>query len=446
MSGKVSVVAKREFLTTIKRKAYVITTLGMPLFILLYAGIAMIPALVIAKKTAQTRTIGIVDHSGLLGLDEETEFSKPAPPELEEIGQLDVSSSKGVVTIGKTFEDATKIKMRPYPNTAAAETAFRANEIASFYEFPEDYLKTGKVKAYSKGGLLGGLDSASKRSLLPVFIVEKLLAGKLDPVLMARVRNPMFVTKLALQKDGTFQKENWLGQIATLAVPGIFTMLFFLSVMMCSGFLLQGVSEEKENRVIEVILSSIDSDGLLLGKLIGLGGAGLLQVGIWAGMMLVLSPLLVPLLSLPGGIPLRVGSILISFVFYLLGFFLFGVLLTGTGSLGQNLKESQQLGIVWSLGSVVPIMFFMLLIDQPNGVFARVLSFIPLTAPVTMFLRLNSSEPPPIWEVALVGVVLAAAGWGALKVMGKIFRVGLLLYGKRPTLPEIIRLIRRPAA
>src|SRR5207247_4843394 len=123
------------------------------------------------------------------------------------------------------------------------------------------------------------------------------------------------------------------------------------------------------------------------------------QIGIWFGLVLLGLPLLVPLLSLPGAIPVRVGSLVVSFVFYLLGFLLFGVLLTGTGSLGQNLKESQQLGMIWSLGSVVPMIFFMIIVDEPNGPFPRILSFIPLTAPVTMFLRLNSSDPPPVWAV-----------------------------------------------
>jgi len=446
VSGRIGVVARREFLTTIRRKAYIITTLGMPLFILLYAGIAMLPALFIAKKEAQTKTIGIVDLSGLLGLVKETEFSPPAPTQLDGLDRLDVSSSKGVVSIGKAFEEAMAIKLRPYPSLEAAEAAFRAKEISSFYEFPEDYLSTGKVSAYTKGGLLGAFSSQSKKPLLPVFVTEKLLAGKLDPAILERVRHPLRFTTFTYRKDGTFQKENWVGQIATLAVPLVFTVLFFISVMMSSGFLLQGVSEEKENRVIEVILSSIDSDGLLLGKLLGLGGAGLLQVGVWFSLVLLFLPMLVPLLSLPGAIPVRIGSLLVSFVFYLLGFLLFGILLTGTGSLGQNLKESQQLGIFWSLGSVVPMMFMMIIVDEPNGPFARILSFIPLTAPVTMFLRLNSSDPPPVWEDALAALVLAGATWGALKLMGKIFRVGLLLYGKRPTIPEIFRLLRKPAA
>ena len=188
-----------------------------------------------------------------------------------------------------------------------------------------------------------------------------------------------------------------------------------------------------------MILSSIDAHGLLLGKLIGLGGAGLLQVAIWVGMVLI------PATAALAHIQVRAGAVAASFVFYILGFLLFGLLLTGTGSLGQNLKESQQYGMVWSMGSVIPMLFLMIIISEPNGTFARVLSCIPLTAPVTMFLRLNSAEPPPWWEVALSAAVLAGATWLALRLMANIFRVGILLYGKRPTIPEILKLMRRPA-
>ena len=446
MNSKIAVVAKREFLTTVRRKAYLITTFGMPVFLLLYAGIAMLPAMIMAKKEAQTRTVGILDASRLFGLDKEIEFTPPAPPQLESFGDVQVRSSKGVIKLEDAFADATKVRLRPFTTKDAAEQALRSGEIASFYEFPGDYLKTGRVTSYSKPGVMPGTGGQGKQDLLRRFVIERLLAGKLDPELMERVRRPLRVTSMLLQKGGGFEPENVSKIIGSFVLPFAFTMLFFISVMMSSGFLLQGVSEEKENRVIEVILSSIDSDGLLLGKLIGLGGAGLLQVFIWFGLVLVMLPLAVATLTLPGGIPVRFGAVAISFVFYLLGFLLFGILLTGTGSLGQNLKESQQLGMIWSMGSIIPMVFMMLIVSEPNGVVARVLSFIPLTAPVTMFLRLNSTEPPPAWEIALAAVVLAAAVWLSLRIMGKIFRVGLLLYGKRPTLPEIFKLLRRPSA
>ncbi len=329
--------------------------------------------------------------------------------------------------------------LRPYTTLEDGQRALRSKEISSLLEFPPDYVATGRVTAYQKEGVMGPGKSTGY-DLVRKFVVERLLAGRIDPALQERVRRPMNVTALTLRKDGSFEPQDLLREISSFAVPLVFTVLFFISVTMSSGFMLQGVSEEKENRVIEVILSSIRAEDLLTGKLIGLGGAGLLQIAVWSLLVLIVEGKVIPTLRV------RPGAILASIVFYVLGFLLYGILLTGTGALGQNLKESQQYGMMWSLGSAVPMMFMVLLLSEPNGLLARVLSFIPLTAPGTMFLRLNSPEPPPWWEVALAAVALAAAVWLTMKTMAKLFRVGLLLYGKSPTIPEIVRLMRRPAA
>lgn len=446
MKSKVGVVAQREFLTTVRRPSYVIATLGMPVFALLIAGIGFLPAYVMVRKEMQIQTVGIVDRSGSLSLTEETPFSPPPPAAVENVIPMEFTGAKGADAIAKSFSQAARINLRPFASLEEGQAALKRGEITSVVEFPEPFVATGKVNVYSKESIMGA--GESRRELLGRFVVERLLAGKLPPDLMERVRRPMRVGKTyVLTKEGTFETQDIARQIAGLAVPMVFTVLFFISVIMSSGFLLQGVSEEKENRVIEVILSSIDSDSLLLGKLIGLGGAGLLQIAVWVGISQILfgaAMAFAPGAALQGSHS-RLFAVVWSLVFYLLGYLLFGVLLTGTGSLGQNLKESQQYGMMWSMGSVIPMSMMWVLLNDPNGLPARVLSFVPLTAPVTMFLRLNSTDPPSGLEVLLIAGVLAVSVWISLKLMAKIFRVGLLLYGKRPTIPEILKVLRRPA-
>ncbi|MBI3269797.1 MAG: ABC transporter permease [Planctomycetes bacterium] len=117
---------------------------------------------------------------------------------------------------------------------------------------------------------------------------------------------------------------------------------------------------------------------------------------------------------------------------------LFGGLMLGFGSLGSNYRESAQLAVVWSMAAIIPIFFLPVIVDQPNSLVARALSFFPLTTPITMMMRYASGEVAT-WEVVLSFVVLAAAIWVALKGSAKLFRVGLLLYGKKPTVPGIWR-------
>jgi ABC-2 type transport system permease protein len=441
MNDKMWVVARREFLATVKRKAYLITTIGMPVFFLLIAGIGSIPALVMARREVRARTVAVVDLAGVLGLEEAIDYPPSAPRPASEgnpLVGLDLQSFGGGVQISRTFQEAGKLKIRPYHDREAALEAVRSEEVSVAYELAPDYIASGRVTRFGQGGILTGSGGESRQATFRRFLVDRLLAKKIDEALLERVRRPMQVESYSLAKDGRFERQDIVKQLGSLLVPIVFGVLFFISVMMSSGFLLEGVSEEKENRVIEVILSSIDSDRLLLGKLIGLGGAGLLQVVIWFGMVLV------PAAGLLAQVPVHWLGLAFSFVFYLLGFLLYGILMLGTGSLGQNLKEGQQLGMVWSIGSAVPMMFLMIIVGEPNGVMARTLSFIPLTAPMTMFLRLASEDAPPWWESILAAAVLAGAVLLALKAMSKLFRVGLLLYGKRPTIPEILRVIRRP--
>jgi ABC-2 type transport system permease protein len=436
VKSKVAVVARREFLTTVKRPSYLIATFGMPVFVLLIVVIAAIPAILIMKKESRAKTVGVVDDSGALGLTGPVSFTPPPSDEIERVAK--VVGHQQMDQYASTISSASTLNIRPFPTLEAGQEAMRQGAIDGLFEFSADYLRSGRVLSYQKEGLIGP-GKTTGAGILGSFAQERLLAGHLDNDLMDRVRRPVRVEVLTLRKDGTFAPVDELRELVGFFVPLLFCVLFFVSIMISSGFLLQGVSEEKENRVIEVILSSVTSDGLLAGKLLGLGAAGLLQIAIWMTLSLAVASKTLSML------PFHVESTLWSLVFYVLGFLLFGVLMMGTGSLGQNLKEVQQYGMMWSLASVVPMMFLSILVPEPNGLFARVLSFIPLTAPATMFMRLHSVDPPPWWETTLSAALLAVSAWFALKVMARLFRVGLLLYGKRPTIPAILKMLRRPA-
>ena len=435
MKNKVAVVARREFLTTVKRPSYLIATLGMPVFFVLIGGIGLIPAYLIAKKETQPKSVGVLDRSRALGLDAPVTYTAPTGDELKRVERL--AGPEKMAQVAPDIMGARTLRVSPFASLEEGQAALRRGEISELFEFPPDFVHSGEVASYQKEGLIGP-GKGSAEGLLGQWARERLLAGRLDADLMDRVRRPMHVETFTLRKDGTFAPQDLLGEVGTFFVPLVFCVLFFVSIMISSGFMLQGVSEEKENRVIEVILSSISSDGLMAGKILGLGAAGLLQITVWMSLALAVAGKVLTTF------PLHAASAIWSLVFYILGFLFFGVLLMGTGSLGQNLKESQQYGMMWSLGSVVPLMFMSILITEPNGVLARVLSFIPLTSPATMFMRLHSSEPPAWWETALSAAILAVSAWIALKVMAKLFRLGLLLYGKRPTIPEIFKHLRRP--
>jgi ABC-2 type transport system permease protein len=233
--------------------------------------------------------------------------------------------------------------------------------------------------------------------------------------------------------------------VTKLIVPVVFAMLLFLSLMMSASFLLQATATEKENKVVEVLLSSANPDEILTGKLLGLGLAGMFQVVVWFGMILFSG--LLGAGALAGlGVELPWLGIVASLFYFPVAYLFLGSLMLGTGALGGNLKESNQLSMIWSLPSAAPMMFLGFLMTDPHGTAARVLTWIPFTAPVTVIFR-STIDPGGIawWEIAGPFALVALSTWVGIRIGARLFRVGLLLTGARPKLREILRQARLSA-
>jgi len=198
------------------------------------------------------------------------------------------------------------------------------------------------------------------------------------------------------------------------------------------------VVEEKENRVIEVILSSVTPRELLFGKLLGLGAAGLLQLGVWVSVAGFASSLL----AAAALAYLNWKLFLFCLLFFVGGYMMVGSLMTGTGALGSNARESQQLSVIWTLCLVIPpAMTWMPIVDDPNAWMARALGWFPLTGPITMMIRLGPGKVPT-WDALVALVCLAVGVYLSIRGAAALFRLGLLMYGKRPSLREIARQLR----
>jgi ABC-2 type transport system permease protein len=204
---------------------------------------------------------------------------------------------------------------------------------------------------------------------------------------------------------------------------------------------LQSVAEEKESRVVEIVVSSVRPVELMTGKVTGLGALGLTQILVWVISVMAFSGGAVALLAVAGAavIPMRV--LVLGVVYYLLGYTLYAILMAGVGALGATAQESQQLAGIFSFFAAIPYMISGFLFTNPNMLIARVLSFFPLTAPTMMMLRLPLAEVPWV-DVAGSIVVLLLSIPAAMWVGSKLFRVGLLIYGKRPTMKEIWGILR----
>jgi ABC-2 type transport system permease protein len=432
---RITTIATFEFLAAVKRRGYLIATFGMPLFMALYGAVVGLPAYYAGRQADKPALFGVIDGSGLLQLDGDSKATAQVPDELRRT--LEAAGQKAA--LDRIRED--NISFRPFPDEAAARRALTARTIKGYFAIAPDYVESGKVASYMPEAVR--LSMSESRNALSDLLREHLLVGRVDGQVAARVLAPVgTMERFAITRNGEVVDAGATATIVRIVVPVAFMVLFLMSVLMTSGYLMQGTATEKENKVVDVLLASARPDEVLAGKLLGLGAAGLLQVSLWLVFLLVFGIGIVPIVlatqvQVPWlGLALALPLFIISFLF-------FGSLMLGTGSLGSNMREAQQLAMVWSLTAALPLMMMALIVQDPHGVAARVMTWIPFTSAAVVMLR-ASLDPAALawWEIAGAFVVLIASTRVAIALGARLFRLGLLSAGARPSLREILNQAR----
>lgn len=243
------------------------------------------------------------------------------------------------------------------------------------------------------------------------------------------------VTPVQYQSESGSGGSSDVAILSAYLVPYAFTLIFMLSIFITSGYLLQSVTEEKENRVVEILLSSIPALPLMAGKVLGLGAAGLTQVAVWVGTALIALPLLNNQFSL--SIHISIVTLVLAVIFFGLGYMSYGAIYAAVGALAPGAREAQQYASVFGVIAVIPIVLLPLFLSDPSALVVIFLCILPLTAPAAMLAVLASSPSVP-W--LLVAASLAAQiVFVCFAVVGtsRIFRATLLLYGVRPGLRRV---------
>jgi ABC-2 type transport system permease protein len=205
---------------------------------------------------------------------------------------------------------------------------------------------------------------------------------------------------------------------------------------------MRSVLEEKSSRVVEVLLSSLNAKELMAGKILGVGAVGLTQTMIWSVAALLFSaPALLAAGSAMGGITIAPRAIVAFIAFYVLGYLLYATLYAALGAMVNTEQEAQNLQFFVMMPLILSTALIMPVLSSPNSTMAVVLSLIPFCTPILMYVRLLV-EQPPVWQLALSGVLMVGTIYVAIIVCSRIYRVGILMYGKRPTLPELAKWLR----
>lgn len=433
---KIKTIATFEFLAAVKRPGFLIATFGMPLFMAAYGAVVGIPAYYMEKKEREPAVFGVVDHAGVLAMSGDVAGDRAQLPE-EMQRALDASGQAGAVNRALASENFI---FRPFASDAEAMKELAERRIKGFFLFPREYMTEGGIHVYGPDQFT--FSGSDARTALGNLVRTRLVRGRIAPEVADRVVTPVKSTqRFAVTRTGDVKDGGATASIVRLAVPLVFMVLFLLSVLMTSGYLMQGTATEKENKVVEVLLASANPDEILTGKLLGLGGAGLLQISVWLVMLLVTGLGIVPLI-VAANVEIPWFALLLAIPLFILGFLFFGSLILGTGSLGSNMREAQQLAMVWSLTAAMPMMVMPVLMREPHGFVAKVMTFIPFTAgPIVMLRSATDAGSLRWWEIAGAFAVLILSTWIALSLGARLFRIGLLS-SSRPSLKEILRQAR----
>jgi ABC-2 type transport system permease protein len=417
------IVARREFLTTVKRKAFLFTLIAVPLY---FGGVMTLAgrgSMSDRRDSMRSFTrLGVVDSSGLLvGAASEITTSLATDP-----------------THAPEKLETFRTQVTFYPDQAGLEQALRSGGIAQGLTVSADYLATGVTRRYARS--TGTFNSTSSVRPIERWLARGLLAGHADSLRIERATRPASAMDLyTLGKDDRFEVKDERRGMLEFMVPFMVSILLGACIMTGGQYLLQGVSEEKESRILESLLCTVSPEELLTGKLVGLGGVGFALVAVWIGAGAALSA---PMLA-TANLPLSPGLLMLAVAYFVLGYLFFASIMTGVGAVTNNMREAQQFSMMFSFANLVPILVLTQILSKPDGPLAVTLSLVPFTAATAMMLRLGTpSSSVPAWQIALSLALLALSGWLVLRGAARVFRIALLMTGKTPNLPEIWRWAR----
>ena len=276
---------------------------------------------------------------------------------------------------------------------------------------------------------LGGPASTSDRATADMRAA--VADESLTPDQVARVVAPAHYTLFSVDDEGRpVSAGSESDEIARAAPAFIFAMLLLISIFVGSASLLQSVGEEKENRMVEMLITSTTPMSIMLGKVLALGATGLLQISIWIAAAIIAVPRISDQFSGLSELSLDFELLVLLVAFYLAGYFLFAALLGSIGAATTSVREATQISVIVTVPAIVPIYLSALIIPDPDGTFARVLTFFPLTSPTASMMRLagGTDRTYEIWLGLLITAVTAVF---LLWLSARVFRAGLLMYGQR---------------
>lgn len=420
---------QREYLERVRTRSFVIFTLLMPAAM---AGIVIIPTKLAEMNSGGQHRLVIVANDPKLaaGVAQELTAAKAKPAAAE--------NNPG----GEEFGGPTTYAIAVVSDTSDAERD-RLNkevldgQITGFLWLTDDALASHQIlystKEAADFGQSSDLRNAVRTAVTKEHLQQKGMTGpEIDSLL-----TPIHLETVRVEKG----KQGTSGTAVFLTAFAM-VMLLYAVVLVYGMAVMRSVVEEKSTRILEVLLSSVTAKELLAGKILGIGAVGLTQILVWVIFAALFSvPGLLATKSLLGAMHIPMAGMFAFAVFFLLGYLLYSSMYAAIGSMVNTDQEAQQMQWPAMMPILIAIFLMNAIIQHPNSPLAFWLSIIPFFAPILMLVRILI-EQPPMWQIVLcIGIMLATI-YGLLVLSARIYRVGILMYGKRPTLPELRRWLR----
>lgn len=397
---KVWQIIKNEYIKHVFQKRFILSLLSLPGLIVLMVGVGLL----VAFFSIDSSPVGYVDHSGVL--------SDPIP--LEDEGSI---------------LDPT-IEFIPFEEEEQARQALDQEKIQAYYILPEDYPQTLDVK-------LVYLESPGSdiQEQFDQFVKQNLDSYQaLSPQIKQRLEEGSTITISSLDGSRQMRQDQWY----TVFTPFVAGIMFFVVVMTSGGYLLQAVVEEKENRTMEILVTSVTPGQLMTGKIIGNIGVGLTQLIIW--LLFGFIGLFIAGQFIPEVQNISISGEYIGVLLLVLlpSFVMVAAIMAAIGATMTETKEAQQISSLFSLPMMIPYYMASVIIENPNSPLAVGLSYFPITAPITILMRMAFTVIPP-WQIAInIGILVVFAGL-AIWFAGRAFRLGMLRYGKKLSIKDVLR-------
>jgi ABC-2 type transport system permease protein len=420
---KIWLVIKREYLTRVRSRGFILSTVGLPLF---SVGIFAVTLALATRKTDHTLKISILDNLGGLapqivaGLQEKLPNGQPLyhvvhtwdRPESEKKVQDDLSEQ------------------------------IRQGRLDGFLEVPKDILEGEAATFHSQSPEDFQTNRAISRAVDNAVIGRRLGDRGIHVDNLSDIVRGVDLSLVRVTKTGE-SEEKGEGLLVRLSI----VMILYITLLAYGVMTMRSVLEEKTTRIVEILASSVKPFHLLSGKILGVAAVGLTQYLIWT-----LSAALIFAYGAAVGSAFRPGASAPSFhlpasflvyplIFFLAGYFLYASLYAALGAMVSSEEELQQVQLPVTLVLVVSFILYPIILRAPNSPLAVTLTMIPLFSPILMVFRITV-QTPPFWQIALSLAICVATTVGVIHVSARIYRVGILMYGKRPSLVELLRWLR----